>query len=177
MKNPPIDPRTELDEYYGIKILKNGTWLYNGTPINRHNLVKLFASVLQRDAKGDYWLVTPYEKGRIEVEDAPFTAVELQVESSGKSLKLRFRTNLDEWVEAGPAHPLRVAHDGQTGEPSPYIMVRGAGEGTDKPGIEARIVRPVYYELVKLAVPDGQDKEVFGVWSAGEFYPVGRLKE
>lgn len=165
MKNPPI----ESDEYYGIKILKNGTWLYNGTPINRHNLVKLFASVLQKDAKGDYWLVTPYEKGRIEVADVPFTAVELQVESSGKSQKLRFRTNLDEWVEAGKEHPLRVVHDGQTGEPSPYIMVRNS--------LEARIARAVYYELVRLAVPDGKDKEVFGVWSMGEFYPVGRLKE
>jgi len=169
MKKPLIDS----EEYYGIKILKNGTWLYNGTPINRHNLVKLFSSVLQKDADGDYWLITPYEKGRIEVEDVPFTAVELQVVSSGKGQKLRFRTNIDDWVEAGKEHPLRVAHDEATGEPSPYIMVRGKGDT----GLEARISRPVYYELVKLAVADVKDKELFGVWSQDEFYPVGQLKE
>lgn len=169
MKKPTIDS----EEYYGIRILKNGTWLYNGTPINRHNLVKLFSSVLQKDAGGGYWLITPYEKGRIEVEDVPFTAVELQVVSSGKGQKLRFRTNTDDWVDAGSDHPLRVEHDGATGEPSPYIMVRGKGST----GLEARISRPVYYELVKLAVADDKDKELFGVWSQNEFYPVGQLKE
>lgn len=164
MKTPVIDS----DEYYGIKILKNGTWLYNGTPINRHNLVKLFASVLHKDGQGDYWLVTPYEKGRIEVEDVPFTAVELRVESSGKDQKLSFRTNLDEWVEAGKGHPLRVEIDPATQEPSPYVMVRE--------GLEARIARTVYYELVKLAVEaEGKEKGTFGVWSNAEFYPVGKI--
>lgn len=165
MKKPLIDS----EEYYGIRILKNGTWLYNGTPINRHNLVKLFSSVLQKDAEGGYWLITPYEKGRIEVEDVPFTAVELQVVSSGKGQILKFRTNIDDWVEAGSGHPLRVEHDTATGEPSPYIMVRD--------GLEARISRAVYYELVKIAVADDKDKELFGVWSRNEFYPVGQLKE
>lgn len=162
MKTPVI----ESDEYYGIKILKSGVWLYNGTPINRHNLVKLFASVLKKDEKGDYWLVTPYEKGRIEVEDVPFTAVELRVESSGKGQKLFFRTNLDEWVEAGPEHPLRVAIDPATQEPSPYVMVRA--------GLEARISRVVYYELVPLACPGEEDAAVLGVFSNGAFYPVGK---
>lgn len=164
VKKPPI----ESEEYYGIKILRNGTWLYNGTPINRHNLVKLFASVLQKDANGDYWLITPYEKGRIEVEDAPFTAVEVQVVSSGKEQVLRFRTNLDEWVEAGGEHPLRVAYDAATGEPSPYIMVRQ--------GLEALVARSVYYELVKFAVPAEDDENLAGVWSKNEFYPLGKLR-
>lgn len=164
MKTPVIDS----DEYYGIKILKNGTWLYNGTPINRHNLVKLFASVLHKDEKGDYWLVTPYEKGRIEVEDVPFTAVELRVESSGKDQKLFLRTNLDEWVGVGRSHPLRVEIDAETQEPSPYVMVRK--------GLEARLVRTVYYELVKLVMEAEEgEKGVFGVWSDAEFYPVGKL--
>ena len=163
MKTPVIDS----DEYYGIKILKNGTWLYNGTVINRHNLVKLFASVLHKDEKGDYWLVTPYEKGRIEVEDVPFTAVELRVESSGKDQKLFFRTNRDDWLAAGKDHPLRVEIDAATQEPSPYVMVRK--------GLEARIARTVYYELVKLAVEAEKDKGVFGVWSDAEFYPIGEI--
>lgn len=159
----------QVEEIYGIKILRNGTWLHNGSPIDRHNLVKLFSTVLQRDADGGYWLVTPVEKGRIEVEDAPFTAVELRVSSSGKSQQLDFRTNLDDWVGVGPMHPLRVAHDAVTGEPSPYVIVRG--------GMEALVVRSVYYELARLAVPEDGDTGIWGVWSREEFYPIGKLDE
>jgi hypothetical protein len=164
-KKPVIDS----EEYYGIKILRNGTWIYNGSPITRHNLVKLFASVLKKDAAGDYWLITPYEKGRIEVEDVPFMAVEVKVRASGESQELSFRTNLDDWVQAGADHPLRVSFDARTGEPSPYIMVRD--------GLEARLTRPVYYELVKIAAPDSKDKDLFGVWSGGSFFGIGRAKE
>lgn len=156
---------SESDEYYGIKILKDGVWLYNGSPITRLNLVKLFASVLRRDAEGRFWLVTPYEKGRIEVEDAPFAAVELRTEYFGKAQRLFFRTNLDDWVEAGKVHPLRVAVAPETGEPSPYILIRD--------NLEARLTRPVYYELVKLAVEDEARPGLFGVWSGGIFYPLG----
>jgi hypothetical protein len=162
-------PLIESNEYYGIKILKDGAWLYQGTPITRHNLVKLFASVLHKDDQGGYWLITPYEKGRIEVEDAPFTAVEIKTASSGLSQTLHFRTNLDEWVEAGPAHPLRVEFNPDTGEPSPYILVREK--------LEARIVRPVYYELVKLAVADAEQKGLFGLWSHNVFFPIGKIDE
>lgn len=161
-------PEDNAPEHYDIKILKNGTWLYNGTPINRHNLVKLFATVLQRDADGRYWLVTPYERGVIEVEDAPFTAIELRVESAGREQKLSFRTNLDDWVVAGAAHPIRVAHDADTQAPSPYVMVRG--------GMEAKVSRAVYYELAALAVPADADAGTWGVWSNGEFYPLGQTE-
>lgn len=164
MKKPEDAP----PEQYDIKILKNGTWLYNGTPINRHNLVKLFAAVLQKDAEGRYWLVTPYERGVIEVEDVPFTAIELRVESAGRGQKLSFRTNLDDWVEAGAAHPIRVAHDAETQEPSPYVMVRG--------GMEAKVSRAVYYELAEIAVPADADAAILGVWSNGEFYPLGQTE-
>jgi uncharacterized protein len=160
-------PAAGKEEHYRIKILKNGTWLYNGTPIARHNMVRLFASVLRKDAVGGYWLVTPYEKGRIEVEDAPFMAVELKIDGSGKSQALQFRTNVDDWVTAGPANPLRVVFDAKTGEPSPYIMVRD--------GIEARIARPVYYELAAIAGPDEGDENLYGVWSLGAFFPIGRI--
>ncbi len=148
-------------EHYDIKILKDGTWLYQGTPIGRHNLVKLFASVLRREADGRFWLVTPYERGTIEVEDAPFAAVELKAEDGA----LSFRTNIDDWVTAGNEHPLRVEFS-DSGEPSPYILVRD--------GLEARLTRAVYYELVKLAVPDAHQQNVFGVWSRDTFFAVGR---
>jgi hypothetical protein len=162
-----MSPLIDSDEYYGIKILKDGAWLYQGSPIARYNLVKLFASVLHKDDQGGYWLVTPFEKGRIEVEDAPFTAVELKTSSSGESQTLLFRTNLDEWVEAGDEHPLRVEINPQTGEPSPYILVRK--------GLEARIVRSVYYELVKLAVADKAKKGFLGLWSRNIFFPIGKI--
>lgn len=151
------------NERYDIKILRNGTWLYGGTPIRRENMVRLFASVLKRDKKGDYWLETPFEKGRIEVEDAPFTAVELKVKASGKAQNLLFRTNLDLWVTAGPGHALRVETDEKTGAPAPYLHIRD--------GLEARLTRPVFYELADLAV-EGKDG-VYGVWSRKNFYPVG----
>ena len=157
----------QSEEYYGIKILRDGTWLYGGTPILRHNLVKLFATGLKRDEKGDYWLETPYEKGRIEVEDAPFTAVELQIESSGKNRKLLFRTNLDDWVEAGPDHPLRV-ETAADGAPAPYILVRGR--------LEAKISRAVFYQLVDIAEAAENDAGLFGVWAGNIFYPLGRAE-
>ena len=163
-KKPVIDS----EEYYGIKILKNGTWIYNGTPINRHNLVKLFASVLKKDGAGDYWLVTPYEKGRIEVEDVPFSAVELKADGAGRAQALTFRTNIDDWVTADDAHPIRVSFDEGSGAPSPYVMVRD--------GLEARIARSVYYELVKAAVEDEKEKGLYGVWSKGAFFTIGRIK-
>jgi uncharacterized protein len=160
-------PAFGREEHYGINILKNGTWLYQGTPITRHNMIKLFARSLKRDETGGYWLVTPYEKGRIGVEDTPFIAVELAVASSGKEQSLAFRTNLDDWVTAGPNHPLRVETDKNTAEPRPYVMVRD--------GMEARITRAVYYELVALAVSDEKEKNLLGVWSSGAFFALGRI--
>lgn len=154
-------PANTEEEHYGIKILKNGDWLYQGTPIKRHNLVKLFASALKRDDKGDYWLITPAERGRIEVEDAPFLAVEMLAQGKDKDQVLRFRTNMDEWVEANAQHPLRITNDPINGELSPYVMAR------DK--MEARIVRSVYYDLMKLAI---EKNDVFGIWSNGVFFAV-----
>ena len=109
-------------------IRRDGTWLYRGSPISRKELVCLFASVLQREADGQFWLETPAERGRIEVEDAPFVAVELDWTGDGRQQVLSFRTNVDQVVTAGPEHPIRVAHDLLTCEPTPYILVRaGAG--------------------------------------------------
>jgi uncharacterized protein len=150
-----------------MRIARDGTWFYHGSPIGRKPLVKLFASVLRREEDGDYWLVTPAERGRIEVEDAPFTAVELAVAGLGRDQVLSFRTNLDDWVRAGPEHPIRVEPAAGRRGPRPYVRVRGL--------LDALILRPIYYELVALAVDrEGEAGAELGVWSMGAFFPLGR---
>ena len=153
-----------------MRIARDGTWFYHGSPIGRKPLVKLFASVLSRDEEGVYWLTTPVAKGRVEVDDAPFLAVELTVSGEGRDQALAFRTTLDDAVTADEDHPLRVVLDPATGEPSPYVLVRGR--------LEALISRSVFYELVALGVERVVDGEtLFGVWSAGSFFPMGRLAD
>jgi uncharacterized protein len=155
---------------FGIRIARDGTWFYHESPIRRLPLVKLFASVLRREADGGYWLVTPVERGRIAVEDAPFVAVELEASGEGKDQSLTFRTNLDDKVVAGESHPLRVATDPATGEPSPYILV--------KPGLEALLLRSVFYHLIELGHETTIDGTLqFGVWSTGKFFPLGNLTD
>ena len=107
---------------------RDGTWFYHGSPIGRIALAKLFATVLRRDDAGDFWLVTPAERGRITVEDVPFVAVEVRAEGAGRTQTLSFRTNLDEWATADADHPIRVAHDSAPGgelsdTPAPYILI------------------------------------------------------
>jgi hypothetical protein len=155
---------------FGIRIARDGTWFYRNSPIRRLPLVKLFASVLRREADGHYWLVTPAERGRIEVEDAPFVAVELEASGQGSNQSLTFRTNLDDRVVAGESHPLRVATDPATGEPHPYVLVR--------PGLEALLLRSVFYHLVELGREEtiGGERQ-FGVWSNGKFFPLGSLTD
>ncbi len=155
-------------------IRRDGTWLYRGSPIGRKELVCLFASVLKREEDGSYWLETPAERGRIEVEDVPFVAVELDWTGSGRGQRLSFRTNIDEVVTADAEHPIRVAHDLLTCHPTPYLMVRPGGGG--EPGIEARIGRAVYYELAALAEPGWIGcRRALGVWSCRKFFPLGEL--
>jgi len=155
-------------------IKRDGTWLYRGSPINRKELVCLFSSVLRREEDGSWWLRTPAERGRIEVEDAPFIAVELDWTGDGRHQVLSFRTNIDEVVTAGPDHPIRISQDLITCEPTPYILVRPGSAG--HLGIEARINRATYYELVALAVPEWVgSKRLLGVWSCGKFFSLGEL--
>ena len=154
-------------------IKRDGTWLYQGTPINRKELVCLFASVLRREEDGSWWLQTPAERGRIEVEDAPFLAVEMDWSGDGRHQALSFRTNIDQVVTAGPEHPIRISQDLFTCEPTPYILLRpGAGHFA----VEARINRATYYELVALSVPEWiGNKRHLGVWSLGKFFSLGEL--
>ena len=155
------------DEGYQIRIDREGSWYYHGSPIRRMELVKLFSTVLRRDEAGDYWLVTPAERGRIQVDEVPFTAVGLTVRGEGEDRELIFRTNLDAEISAGPDHPIRVEESDGTGEPRPYILVRD--------NLEARITRSVFYELVERAetLEDGEEVQV-GIWSKGTFFPLGR---
>jgi uncharacterized protein len=149
-----------------MRIARDGTWYYMGSPIGRMPLVRLFASVLQRDDSGDFWLITPAEMCRIQVDDAPFTAVDMTVDRTGAHQKLIFRTNLDEIVTAGPDNPIRVEVDPDSQEPAPYITV--------KDGLDALISRAVFYDLVEIAeVRDGSFSEMLGVWSSGEFFEIG----
>ncbi len=155
---------------FGIRIARDGTWYHQKSPIGRKSLAKLFATVLRRDEDGDYWLVTPVERGRIEVEDAPFVAVRLEVSGTGRDQVLTMETNLDDSVTVDSEHPIRVAHNPKTGEPTPYVLVRGR--------LEARIGRAVYYELVELGVErESEGSHIYGVWSSGEFFPLGQLTE
>ena len=126
MPRPPRSPIECGDLPFLIR--RDGTWLYRGSPIERKELVCLFASVLRRDADGAWWLQTPAERGRIEVEDAPFVAVELDWGGDGRRQTLSFRTNTDQVVTAGPDHPIRMSHDLLTCEPTPYILLRN-GDG------------------------------------------------
>jgi uncharacterized protein len=153
-------PKLNICRDVGLKIGRDGTWFYQGSPIGRKPLVKLFSSVLREEEDG-YFLVTPVEKVPIEVEGMPFVAVEMQREGSGKTQRLTFRTNVDDVVLAGGDHRLGFARTDKTGF-IPFIVVRD--------GLTARLARPVYYELAALAVSTSGEGRP-GVWSGGTFFP------
>lgn len=154
--------------HFDMRITRDGTWHYRGSPIRRKPLVTLFSSVLKRDGAGQFWLETPIERGRIDVDDAPFTAVEMNVAGEGRNQKLTFRTNLDEIITAGAAHPIRIEFDGSTGEPSPYVLVRDR--------LEALLTRSVYYALAAL-VDTNSAAGHLGVWSDSTFFSLGPYDE
>ncbi len=152
--NPPFCG--DLD----MRIARDGTWFYLGTPIGRPALVKLFSTILRKDGD-NYFLVTPVEKVGITVDDAPFVAVDFNRQGDG----LEFQTNVGDRFVAGPDNPIRVVRDPDTGEPSPYILVRA--------NLEALIDRKSFYRLVDLgAHADHAGKSWFGVWSQGVFFPI-----
>ena len=151
----------ELD----MEIIADGTWFYMGTPIGRPALVRLFSTVLRKDADGKTYLVTPVEKIVIRVEDAHFNAVEMHVSGEGETQVLTFRTNVGDVVEAGEQHPLRFVTDSETGGFKPYIMVRGR--------LEALVSRAVMYDLAALGeelMIDGH--LMFALRSNGQIFPV-----
>lgn len=154
----------------GLRIDRSGRWFYHGSPINRKEMVCLFASVLERREDGSYWLVTPEEMGAIQVDDVPFVAVEMFTCGCGREKVVSFRTNMDEIVTVDAAHGLRIVECAETGEPLPYVHVRD--------GLEARLTRSVYYELVAQGFEEKVDgEELYGLWSSGTFFPLGRLDD
>lgn len=150
--NPPFCG--DLD----MRIARDGTWFYQGTPIGRPGLVKLFSSILKRE-NGKYFLVTPVEKVGIQVDDAPFLAVDFDV--SGPDQTLTFTTKTEDVAVAGSAHPIRVERDPETGEPSPYILIRN--------DLWALIDRKSFYRMVDLGEEEGA---FFGIRSADVFFPI-----
>lgn len=147
-----------------MRIARDGTWFYLGTPIGRAPLVRLFSTILRKD--GDkYFLVTPVEKVGITVDDAPFVAVDFEATGHGTAQSLTFTTNVGDTAVAGPDHPIRVVRDPDTGEPSPYVLMRT--------NLEALIDRKSFYRLVDIgAHADHAGESWFGLWSGGQFFPM-----
>lgn len=162
--NPPFCG--DLD----MRIKRDGTWHYLGSPIGRQRLVRLFSTVLRRDEDDKYYLVTPVEKIGITVDDVPFLGIAMRVEGDGRQQVLSFETSVGDTVTVDAAHPMRFEIDEETGEPSPYVLVRAR--------LEALINRAVFYDLVELGVEEMvNDERWFGVWSSGLFYPFMRAEE
>ena len=170
-KHPPVhlwnpDFCGDLD----MRIARDGTWFYLGSPIGRKPLIKLFSGVIRLDDDDRYYLVTPVEKIGITVDDAPFVAVEMFIEGEGRERIISFRTNVDDIVIMDEDRPFRLEIDPETKEPSPYVRVRA--------NLEALINRPVFYDLVNLAGEEninGEDR--FGFWSSGQFFELGLVND
>lgn len=168
-KLPPVESwQPERSADIDMEIRADGSWWHEGGEIRRDRLVRLFSTILRRDEDGSYWLVTPYEKVVVHVEDAPFMAVRADTVSQGGETALAFTTNVGDTVLAGADHPIRVETDPETGEPAPYVHVRGR--------LEAKLSRAVFYELAAMA-EEGPDGDTLGVWSGGEFFALGSASE
>ncbi|WP_417450734.1 DUF1285 domain-containing protein [Kordiimonas sp.] len=153
-----------------MQIKRDGTWFYMGTPIGRERMVRLFSTVLRKDEDGKTYLVTPVEKIGIEVEDAHFIATALEVIREGDEQALKFTTNVGDEVIADKDHPLRVEVDTSSGEPRPYIRVRGR--------LDALIARPVFYQLVEHAQTQNRDgKTCLVVPSRGTLFSLGEIDD
>jgi hypothetical protein len=148
----------------GLRIRSDGTWLYQNSPIGRIALVKLFASILRKDADANTYLVTPAEKILVTVDDAPFLAVDMVASGEGEASTLTMRTNVDDVVTVDAAHPLRFVRQEQSGGLKPYVRVRGR--------LEALVTRAVYADLVALAVPREASCATLGVWSGGIWWEM-----
>lgn len=158
---PPVDQwNPERCGHSQMRIARDGTWFHQGDPIRRPEMLRLFSTVLRREPDGRHLLVTPVEKLEIDVEATAFRAVELHSEGEGRNRRIALRLDSGDAVIVGPAHPLRIVETEQG--PSPRVLVRH--------GLEAEIVRPVYYELAELALSEGQDPP--GIWSDGGFFAL-----
>ena len=148
-----------------LRIAADGTWYYMGSPIGRAALVRLFASVLKREADGKFFLVTPQEKVGITVEEAPFVGVLAQRQREGTDQRVTIETNVGEQVMINEDHSLRVEINSVTGEPAPFVHIRS--------GLDAKLNRPTFYDIVDWSQTDELNgKAQFGLWSGGHFFPM-----
>lgn len=164
---PPIEKwHPDLSGDIDIRITADGTWLHEGEPIRREPLVALFASILRRESDGEYYLVTPVEKWRLRVDDAPLMAVELRDPGEGAQQRLGLRLNTGVWVAVDAEHPLQLRQSPDAGE-QPYLQLWH--------GLEAKLSRPVYYQLAEQAIQE-EDAQFRTWWveSCGGRYPLGR---
>src|SRR6185369_7761761 len=160
-KLPPVEKWSPAHcGHSGMRIGRDGTWFHEGSPIGRQEMVRLFSTVLRREPDGRHMLVTPVEKLDIDVEDAPFQALEMRSHGEGKAREIAFSLNTGEIVLLDADHPLIIRAD--KAGPRPYVLVRG--------GLEARIARSVYYELAAIAI--AEEAETPGLWSYGQFFPL-----
>lgn len=157
------DLKKKAPQHFNMKILRDGTWLHEGSPINRPELVRLFSTVLKKDSAGQHWLETPVECGKIDVEDSAYVTTGLSVTGGGHEQKITITTNVGGVFEIGSDYPLMLK-DGV-----PYVMLNK--------GLEARIVRSHFYELAKITLADPDDAAWRGVWSGGNFYRLGKAEE
>ncbi len=165
---PPLDSwHPELSGDMDMRISRDGQWIYRGDPIRREALVRLFASILRREDDGEYYLVTPVEKWRIQVEDTPLLAHSLSVQGEGAEQKVSLVTNVGETLVVSDEHPLRVGSYPGRDEPRPVVLVRH--------GVEARLTTSAYYDLAEHLVEQTVDGQpAYGVFSCGSFYKVGQ---
>jgi len=163
---PPLDNwNPDLSGDIDIVITRDGQWLYQGNPIGRDAIVRLFSTILRQESDGHHYLVTPVEKWRITVEDTPLLAHSLRATGEGCEQVLSVTTNIGETLVMGDEHPLSVGAYAGTGEPRPVISVRH--------GVEARLVTAAYYDLANLVTEEkGVSDTAIGVWSSGNFYKI-----
>jgi len=160
---PPVETwHPEREGEIDIEIARDGNWYYQGELMERASVVQLFSSILRKDGDA-FFLVTPAEKMKIRVEDAPFVIRLLDVEGSGEQQKLHVSTNVGDHFTVGESHPLRTVYNDK-GEPAPYVTVRR--------NLEALITRTVYYELAELAQESPDTPDRYGVWSQGQFFLI-----
>lgn len=175
---PPLDDwQPPLSGTMELRIARDGRWWHEGRPIERQALVRLFATILRREADGEHYLVTPVEKWKIRVEDAAFLAVRLDADGRGRDQRLDFVTNLGERIEAGPERPIVVEYRAGSEEPAPYLAMRN--------GLRARLTRSVFLELAERAEPgragpgriEPDGAAVYGAWSRGAFFVLGPVED
>ncbi len=163
---PPVEKwNPEFCADIGMEIRKDGSWWHEGTKFSRQKLVRLFSTILRKDDDGSTYLVTPYEKVIVHVEDAPFIGVRVDAAQKDEMPVILVTTNLGDSVEVSAENPLRVETDEETGEPSPYVLIRGR--------LEAKLSRPAFYELVEYA--EEKDGALF-VRSNGDDFSLGQFE-